>query len=50
MIDKTPNAESVLTPLEIDEAIKEKAALVVKKHAKDEDDLSVLLDMLGLAA
>lgn len=34
--------------MNLDQEISERAALTVKRHAKDESDLSYLLDMLGL--
>lgn len=49
MQEKAPNVESVLAPLELAPEALERAALVVKRHAKDESDLSSLLDALGLA-
>lgn len=49
MKEKAPDAELLLMPMEVAQEAVEKAALLVKRHARDEDDLSVLLDMLDLA-
>ena len=49
MQEKAPNAEMLLAPVDVPQEYVDKAALMVKRHARDEAELSDLLDMLGLA-